>query len=796
MADTASGYVDNEAAIVPVGNEDGARIVQLEETVINRIAAGEVVVRPANALKELLENCLDAGSTQIAVMVKAGGLKMLRIEDNGHGIRTEDLPILCERFTTSKLRKYEDLTSIGTFGFRGEALASISHVAHVTVTTMTAKDTCAHMAQYTDGKLRAPPRQCAGTRGTTLVAEDMFYNNSTRRQALAKESAEHAKVLEVVQRYAIHNPKVSFGCKKAGSGVAELSTVGGDSANTKDAISSIYGHNLASELFTFDIKSEDPKFSCKGFATGPNWTARSFTLVLFINNRLVDCGPLKRAVEAVYAPVLPRGQHPWVYMSLELDPSSIDVNVHPTKMEVQFLHEEAIAHRLQEEISAQLRSYGGSRTFATALPSMLGGSDCLSVRGPAKKAKKEEAVAGQRDLSGALVDSESTMSAARANAIAQKDAEKVTRVRTDHTQRSLENVLRTSQASQSKLQTVAVTPKTEAAGKTDNASQLVAVDESLPPTLPAGVDDCSERREIFAESQQLTSLAELKDQVHRVGDLKLSKTLNQSVYVGSVSRELILLQCGSALCLVNLAILGRHCTYQRLLRYLGGVGSIMLKEPQPLEALLKLGILDPDSGYDAEAHSSVDVDELASRFAALLKEKSELLHEYFMMDIDVDTGMLHSVPNGLGLTSDAGLNFEALPLYLVTLCSQVNWEDEKACLHHICQATAEFSTELLLPSDEAAAMEDAGRNSTRALAAEAFNVAVEGGEFQDVATAAAAAAKKRQRGSGPEELHGLRYLHEAIRRDASCLWPAGFSRDGTVIELVSLDQLYRIFERC
>ena len=301
----------------PAGSAE-PRIVQLEEAVVNRIAAGEVVVRPANALKELMENSLDAGSTRIAILAKAGGLKMLRIEDDGHGIRADDLPILCERFTTSKLRKYEDLSSIGTFGFRGEALASISHVAHVTVTTMTGSDECARVAQYSESKMLGPARPCAGTRGTTIVVEEMFYNNPTRKQALSKESIEHAKVLEVVQRYAIHYPKVGFSCRKNSSSVSELTTVGGADVTAQAVISTIYGQNLARELFPFSVASEDPKFSCTGFASSPNYTSRSLTLILFINNRLVECTPFKRAIEAVYQSVLPRHQHPWVYLALQV----------------------------------------------------------------------------------------------------------------------------------------------------------------------------------------------------------------------------------------------------------------------------------------------------------------------------------------------------------------------------------------------------------------------------------------------------------------------------------------------
>ena len=338
-------------------------IRKLDETVVNRIAAGEVIQRPVNAVKEMIENSLDAKSSAIQVTVKSGGLKFLQIQDNGCGIRKEDMGIVCERFTTSKLCKFEDLNKISTYGFRGEALASISHVAHVTIITKTAESNCAYKAHYSDGKPKGDPKPCAGNRGTQITVEDLFYNITTRKKALKSPGEEYAKIVDVVSKYAIHNSGIAFTVKKHGQNMGDLRTL--NTSSVLDNISTIYDTNIAKEILEISCDNEKYGFKMKGYITNANYSKKKLTFLLFINHRLVDSSGIRKALDAVYSAYLPKGTHPFVYLSLELNPLNVDVNVHPTKHEVHFLHEDSIIEIIQKQLEEKLLGCNSSRTYYT-----------------------------------------------------------------------------------------------------------------------------------------------------------------------------------------------------------------------------------------------------------------------------------------------------------------------------------------------------------------------------------------------------------------------------------------------
>ncbi|KAH8402108.1 hypothetical protein KR009_009833 [Drosophila setifemur] len=627
------------------GLEPGV-IRKLDEVVVNRIAAGEIIQRPANALKELLENSLDAQSSHIQVNVKSGGLKLLQIQDNGTGIRKEDLGIVCERFTTSKLARFEDLSQIATFGFRGEALASISHVAHLSIQTKTAKEKCGFKATYADGKLQGQPKPCAGNQGTIISIEDLFYNMTQRRQALRSPAEEFQKLSEVLARYAVHNPRVGFTLRKQGEAQPALRTPVGSSRTENIRI--IYGAGIAKELLEFTHRDEVFKFEAECLITQVNYSAKKSQMLLFINQRLVESAgesvfytladgnlslahptALKAAVDSVYSTYLPRGQHPFLYMSLTLPPQNLDVNVHPTKHEVHFLYQDEIVERLKQQVEARLLGSNSTRTFY-----------------------KQLRLPGAPDL-------DETQTADKTQRIYPKEM-----VRTDANEQKLDKFL-------------APLIKRDS-GVSSNSSQ------ELPP-LP----DESFRQTAARKSREvrLSSVLDMRQRIERQCSVQLRSTLKNLVYVGCVDEQRALFQHETHLYLCNMRSFSEELFYQRLVYEFQNCPGISLTPSLPLKDLLMLALESEAAGWTSD---DGDKDELASSAAEILQQKAPIMREYFSLRIS-EEGQLESLPS---LVSQHRPNVAHLPVYLLRLATEVDWDQEARCFETFCRETAKFYSQL------------------------------------------------------------------------------------------------------
>ncbi|KAH0504138.1 DNA mismatch repair protein Mlh1 [Microtus ochrogaster] len=579
-------------------------IRRLDETVVNRIAAGEVIQRPANAIKEMLENCLDAKSTNIQVIVKEGGLKLIQIQDNGTGIRKEDLDIVCERFTTSKLQTFEDLASISTYGFRGEALASISHVAHVTITTKTADGKCAYR-----------------------------------------------------------------------------------------------------ELIEVGCEDKTLSFKMNGYVSNANYSVKKCIFLLFINHRLVESAALRKAIETVYAAYLPKNTHPFLYLSLEISPQNVDVNVHPTKHEVHFLHEESILERVQQHIEGKLLGSNSSRMYftQTLLPGLAGpsgevvkpttGVASSSTSGSADKVYAHQMV--RTDSRDQKLDA-FLQPVSRALASQPQDP-----VQGDRTEGSPEDAMQRDEemvelpapadaaATSQNLEKDAVQEVSEEAQKAaptcspgnprkrhrDDSDVEMMEDDSRKEMTAA----CYPRRRII----NLTSVLSLQEEINERGHETLREMLRNHSFVGCVNPQWALAQHQTKLYLLNTTKLSEELFYQILIYDFANFGVLRLSEPAPLFDLAMLALDSPESGWTEEDGPK---EGLAEYIVEFLKKKAEMLADYFSLEIDEEGNLI-----GLPLLIDNYVPpLEGLPLFILRLATEVNWDEEKECFESLSKECAMF----------------------------------------------------------------------------------------------------------
>lgn len=320
------------------------QITLLDKNTIDKIAAGEVVERPASVVKELVENAVDAKATAVTVEIKEGGISFIRITDNGCGIEKDQIKLAFCRHSTSKIRTVEDLVTISSLGFRGEALSSIASVAQVELITKTSGQLtgCRYLIEGGEEK---DLEDIGAPNGTTFLVKNLFYNTPARRKFLKTAATEAGYISDLMERLALSNPEVSF--KFINNGQVKLHTSG--NSNLKDIIYHVYGRDIAANLLP--IEKEFGSFSVSGFVGKPVISRgnRNFENY-FVNGRYVKSSLLAKTIEDAYKGFMMQHKYPFTVLKLSLNGDLVDVNVHPAKMELRFSNGEEIYRYLTSEI--------------------------------------------------------------------------------------------------------------------------------------------------------------------------------------------------------------------------------------------------------------------------------------------------------------------------------------------------------------------------------------------------------------------------------------------------------------
>ncbi|XP_012283469.1 DNA mismatch repair protein Mlh1 isoform X3 [Orussus abietinus] len=834
------------------------------------------------------------------------------------------MEIVCERFTTSKLQKFEDLRSISTFGFRGEALASISHVALLTIMTKTADEKCAYKGSYIDSKLNGQLKPCAGNQGTTITIENLFYNVSTRRKALSNISEELNKIVEVVTKYAIHNPAVAFMLKKQGDLTPQIRTM--YNSTKVNNIRNLYGNSIARELLEIEHAHEKYKFKMQALVTNPNYSSKRLIFLLFINHRLVESTSIRKMLEDLYSIYIPKRTHPWCYLSLEINPNNIDVNVHPTKHEVKFLHEDAIIEQIKLALDEKLANNSAARTFymQARLPDVNIPKEVLEEilpeyqkenSGKSKKTHAREMIrtnSNDQKLDKFNFTVHSAMKHSRINSSnseinindnrsglinvvfstvehainSNKQFEKGNEFQLERNAGNKNDKKTVSKTENNAEKEIESTDDVEDSfsGILDEPMQSIQVLKSINdtsvnypctsiqsdtaqviPSVPNNIDLCesmdvymqdkqnkmeldtgndstnnvankalkrvyqyfnngnvidhkkkiSEKNQKMYTNERITVdnilITSNKIQNERVNDVEISNVIQEQLckgnmvqepttspeqsdtlnkkeneaqnsgfksysvnhfrhevklisvlnlrkmvedtyhqglreilsnmtFVGCVDETSALIQSGVNLYICNTQKLAEELFYEIMLYDFANYGVIKFTEPLPLYDIAMLGLDLEEAGWTEEDGKKED---LAESVKELLLEKTDMMKEYFSVVIDKG-GNLRSLP----ILLDKYFPSEAeIPLYILRLATEVNWKKEQPCFNDICRETARFYSRI-------------DRNS---------------------------------------KIYDWKYVTEHVLYAAikgSLLPPNHFAHDSTILQIASLPNLYKVFERC
>lgn len=529
-------------------------------------------------------------------------------------------------------------------------MASISHIAHLRITTKTADSSCAWQAHYGDGKLvpakpgqKPDPKPTAGRGGTQITVEDLFYNVLSRQKAFRSPSEEYAKILDVVGRYAIHCTGVAFSCKKFGDSSTSISTP--SNASTVDCIRQIYSGAVANELVSFEVSDDMWGSKASGWTSNANYHVKKTTILLFINHRSVDSSAIKKAIEQTYSAFLPKGGHPFTYLSLEIDPQRVDVNVHPTKREVNFLNEDEIIESICAEIGTKLSQVDTSRTFATQSLLPTAKVPISTSKNQSERSKSTQAKSTQKPPP-------STPSRPYENNL----------VRTDPQLRKITSMLPPSTS----------IPSTPAPSSTHYLTS---------PKTPI----------VYG----LTSIKNLRAAVRESMHANLTEVFASHTYVGLIDpcRRIVAIQAGVKLYLIDYGMICNEYFYQLGLTDFGNFGTVKFERPLDVHALIASAV-ERERALEKPEDEGVPWDDVPELVTKQLIDQRVMLLEYFNLDLSPE-GELMSLPL---LMKGYTPSLTKLPRFLMRLGPYVDWLNEENCFHTFLSELASFYTPEQLPA--------------------------------------------------------------------------------------------------
>ncbi|KAK1936339.1 putative DNA mismatch repair protein [Babesia divergens] len=764
-------------------------IRKLDPSVIAQIAAGEVVIRPAGVIKEVIENSIDAGARTIKIKVAANPLDFAEVADDGCGISPNDMLMVCRRFTTSKT--HNDINGVRSFGFRGEALAALSHSANVTISSRTVRQMKRTVMRYSNGEpITDTAAEVDGTVGFTITYENLFFNMSTRGKALSTSpSVEFNMCLDLVQKYAIQFPHIDFTFQKLGSSTHELTTCNDDKPEQKpmedfdqkhfrrvsqfppeavdtaeliyyshnveqrskehlnrvrNAIKNIYGTAVANTLYDFQTHSTgNVYYSCKGFFTHPNQPNRHHCFVLFINNRLIDHPTLRRNIDNVYKEYLHKTHRRFVYLSIFMPYERIDANVHPSKERIIFDHQSEIIEEISTRLKEIIRAMMALNTEDSEKVSAYNKSE-LTTR---VKEIEEPIVPHLK-----RTYDEKT-----------KPSQKF-RVRNDYRQMDIPSYVIPSymMESNSALESFAhehaidnsihiVEPSAETLATQEKHDSARQTNKGRMGNLDINLMDITGQEAMLSNMWSIQCIKGFIQEFQAFNDINLTQIVLNSVLVGVADRRYVLIQHETDLYMVDIIHIARECTFQSIIWRIGQLPRLKLKPPLCLVDLIAYA----QARDDAQKNLSMgEIDKerfIPSAKEIIAKFDVGFLTKYFGFSIEGDT--LYAIPM---VISNYFPGPEYLPGLMKTLYSLEILDDTKA-IADVAHIMSEFYT--FPPINSITTMDPVVNEKNY-------------------------------------EHYLSKVLLKAVQRFPDLSLSKRNLNRGTIIKLAGLDQLYRIFERC